>query len=53
MTSCNLHQTLNSAKILNLNRFSEATRDNLEFGGNLRYFRLCLTNNLTMTNFLR
>ena len=28
-------QTFNSAKLLNLNGFSEAPRDNFEFGGNL------------------
>ena len=35
-----------------MNRISEALCDNFEFGGNLSYFDLCLTYNLTMTNFL-
>ena len=45
-------QTSNSSKLSNLNRFSQAPRDNFEFGGNLSCFSLCLTDNLTMTNFL-
>ena len=45
-------QTFNSAKLKNLNRFSKAPRDNFEFGGNLSYFSLRLTDNLTITNFL-
>ena len=35
-----------------MNRFPKAPRDNFEFGGNLSYFSLCLTDNLSMTNFL-
>ena len=31
---------------------SKALRDNFKFGGNFSYFSLCLTDNLTMTNFL-
>ena len=31
---------------------SYTPRDNFEFGGNLSYFTLCLTDNPTMTNFL-
>ena len=34
-----------------MNRFTEAPRDNFKFGGILNYFTLCLTDNLTMTNF--
>ena len=43
--------TFNSAKLEVLNRFTEAPRDNFKFGGILNYFTLCLTDNLTMTNF--
>ena len=35
-----------------MNRFTEAPRDNFNFWGNLSYFNLSLTDNLTMTNFL-
>ena len=35
-----------------MNSFSKAPRHNFKFGGNLSYFSLCLTDNLTMTNFL-
>ena len=35
-----------------MNRFSKAPRGNFEFGGNLSYLSLFLTDNLTMTNFL-
>ena len=35
-----------------MNRFSRVPRGNFEFGGNLSYFSLFLTDNLTMTNFL-
>ena len=35
-----------------MNRFTEASRDNFKFGGILNYFTLCLTDNLTMANFL-
>ena len=45
-------QTFNSAKLLVLNRFTEAPRDNFKFGGNLSYFTLFFADNLTMTNFL-
>ena len=31
--------------------FTDAPRDIFKFGGNLNYFILCLTDNLTMTNF--
>ena len=45
----------NSAKLKVLNRFAEASRDNFggnsNFKGNLNYITLCLTDNLTMTNF--
>ena len=43
--------TFNSAKLQVLNRFTEAPRDDFKFGGNLNYFTLFLTDNLTMTNF--
>ena len=46
-----LPQTFNTAKLLVLNRFTEAPRDSFKFGGNLSYFTLYLTDNLTMTNF--
>ena len=45
-------QTFNTAKFLVLNRFTEPSRDNFRFGGNLTNFILYLTDNLTMTNFL-
>ena len=45
-------QTFNTNKLLVLNRFTEDPRDNFKFGGNLNYFTLYLTDNLTMTNFL-
>ena len=45
-------QTFNTTKLLVLNRFTEAPRDNLKFGGNLSYLILYLTDNLTKTNFL-
>ena len=47
-----LPQTFNTAKLLVLNRFTEALRDNFKFGGNLSCFTLYLTDDLTMTNFL-
>ena len=46
-----LPQTFNTAKLLVLNRFTEAPRDNFKFGGNLSYFALYLTDHLTMTIF--
>ena len=45
-------QTFNTAKLLVLNRFTEAPRDNFKIGGNLSFFTSYLTDNLTMTNFL-
>ena len=45
-------QTFNTAKLLVLNRLSEAPCDNVKFGGNWSYFTLYLTDKLTMTNFL-
>ena len=42
----------NRAKLLVLNRFSVAPRDNFKFGGNLSYLTFYLIDNLTMTNFL-
>ena len=50
LTSLNYPLTFNSAKLEVLNGFTEAPRDNFKFGGNLDYFTLCLTDNLTMTN---
>ena len=41
--------TFNTAKLLVLNRFTEALRDSFKFRGNLRYFTLYLTDNVTMT----
>ena len=35
-----------------MNRFTEAAREGFKFGGNLSYFTLCLTDNLSMTDFL-
>ena len=35
-------QSFNSSKLLILNRFSEAPRDDYEFESNLSYFSLCL-----------
>ena len=35
-----------------MNRFSKAPRNNFEFGGNLSYFSLCLSDNLATTDFL-
>ena len=52
LTSLHYPQTFNTAKLLVLNRFTEAARDNFKFGGNLSFFTLYLTDNLTMTNFL-
>ena len=51
LTSLHYPQTFNTAKLLVLNRFTEAPRDNFKFEGNLRYFTLYLTDNLRMTNF--
>ena len=51
LTSLHHPQTFNTAKLLVLNRFTEAPRDSFKFGGNLSYFTLYLTDNLTMTNF--
>ena len=42
----------NTAKLLVLNRFTKAARDNFKFRVNLSFFTLYLTDNLTMTNFL-
>ena len=39
-------QTFNSAKLKKLNRFFKAPRGNFEFGGNLSYLSLFLTDNL-------
>ena len=47
-----LPPSFNKAKLLVLNRFTEARRDNFRFEGNLSYFTLYLTDNLTMINFL-
>ena len=52
LTSLCNPQTFNTAKFLVLNRFTEPSRDNFRFGGNLTNFILYLTDNLTMTNFL-
>ena len=46
-----LPQTFNTAKLLVLNRFTEAPRDNFKFGGNLSYVVLYLTDNLGIINF--
>ena len=51
-TSLHYPLTFNSAKLYVLDRFPETPRDNLKFGDILNYFTLCLTDNLTMTNFL-
>ena len=45
-------KTSNTAKRLILNRFTETPRDNFNFGSNLSFFTLYLTNKLTITNFL-
>ena len=52
LTSLHYPQTFNSAKLLVSNRFIEAPRDIFKFGGNLSYFTACLTDNLSMPNFL-
>ena len=51
LTSLHYPQTFNAGKLLDLNRFAEAPRDSFKFGGNLNYFTLYLTDNLTMINF--
>ena len=51
MTNFALPQSFNTAKLVVLNRFTEAPRDNFKFGGNLSYFTLYLADNLAMTNF--
>ena len=51
LASLHYPQTFNKAKLLVLNRFTEAPRYNFKFGGNLSYFALYLTDHLTMTNF--
>ena len=51
LTSLHYPQIFNTAKLLVLNRFTEAPRDNFKFGGNLSYSTLYLTDNLAMTNF--
>ena len=44
-------QTFYTTKLLVLNRFTEAPRENFKFGGNLSYFTLYLTYNLATINF--
>ena len=53
LTSLHYPLTFNSAKLKVLNRFTEAPGDNLKFRGNSNYITLCLTDNLTMTNFFK
>ena len=52
ITSLRYPQTFNTDKLLVLNRFTEAARNNFKFGGNLSFFTFYLTDNLTMTKFL-
>ena len=48
LTSLHYPQLFNTAKLLVLNRFTETPRDSFKFVGNLSYFTLYLTDNLTM-----
>ena len=50
-TSLHYLQTFYTTKLLVLNRFTEAPRENFKFGGNLSYFTLYLTYNLATINF--